>query len=234
MKKLLLCMALLAVLSMPASVGLAQITSTENGHIGHHGCSPCHVTHETDYTEGVPLWSGAQSGETFIMYDDGDAPTQIVSVIADQPTGGTKLCLSCHDGIGSAYIGRHDAGTHSNMGTDLRHTHPVSFPYAPAATALPGEYVHPDDVPQGYLDRIGDVQCSSCHDVHLDGSRSLTYLSGGETIIWHDEVDPDTGDPIPKDPLLRGNGLFIDGFEGGLMCQTCHLKGVVGYTPPVI
>jgi predicted CXXCH cytochrome family protein len=90
------------------------------------------------------------------------------------PTGATRVCLSCHDGTiavgqtrsgriattGSGYVPQ---GSPSNLGTDLRRTHPVSFPpindarvHAPAAS---------DEVK---LDRGGELQCTACHDPHQE------------------------------------------------------------------
>ncbi len=236
MKKMMLYVAALTIAMLPV-VGVAD-------HIGHHGCAACHMPHGTIYTDGVPLWSGLQSSEAITMYDEGNNITRMVADVSDDPTGATKLCLGCHDGIGSGYIGRHEPGTHSNMGTDLRHTHPISFSYAESYNGTVGEYRAPWDLEFGYVDRNGEVQCSSCHDVHLPGNRTLSISTyGGEVPYggYVQDTDQDgnpavdaNGDPIMVenyiDPVLRANGMYYDGADGGQICQKCHLKGVSNYT----
>jgi predicted CXXCH cytochrome family protein len=95
---------------------------------------------------------------------------------AGTPDGASRICLSCHDGtiaVGStrrkeirmnaaAPGGRLPPGR-SNLGTDLRGTHPVSFqPDSSGRTRPPP----PDDAV--HLDRSGKVQCTSCHDPHRE------------------------------------------------------------------
>jgi len=89
------------------------------------------------------------------------------------PTGSSRLCLSCHDGtiaVGETKRGRIKmtqdfipAGTPSNLGTDLRKTHPVSFRPSDAGRTHP-----PPGSDPVRLDRSGQVQCTSCHDPHKE------------------------------------------------------------------
>jgi predicted CXXCH cytochrome family protein len=93
------------------------------------------------------------------------------------PDGATRVCLSCHDGtiaVGrtvkkdiamspAAPGGRIPPGRRSNLGTDLRTTHPVSF--APAPSSRVRSPAPHDDV---RLDRAGRMQCTSCHDPHRE------------------------------------------------------------------
>ncbi len=89
------------------------------------------------------------------------------------PSGGSRVCLSCHDGtvaIGQTMRGRIDVlGTgvggqlksKSAIGTDLRSSHPISVGPRPSPKLrLPpvGDAVK--------LDKRGRVQCTSCHDPH--------------------------------------------------------------------
>jgi predicted CXXCH cytochrome family protein len=89
------------------------------------------------------------------------------------PTGASRLCLSCHDGtiaVGETRKGaiRMRGGNkpiaperRSNLGTDLRRTHPVSV------SALHSKNLRSprmDDAVK--IDRGGLVQCTSCHDPH--------------------------------------------------------------------
>ena len=92
---------------------------------------------------------------------------------AEAFSGATKACLSCHDGTvapgrtragtASAAATPLAAGSPSNLGTDLRGSHPVSI-RPPSSGRLqappPGDRVK--------LDQAGLVQCTSCHDPHAE------------------------------------------------------------------
>jgi predicted CXXCH cytochrome family protein len=95
------------------------------------------------------------------------------------PGGSSRVCLSCHDGtvaVGSTRVSsdsRPDAqrlapGTRSNLGTDLRTSHPISM------RSAPGHGTH-DPVGGGAvsLDPGGEVQCTSCHDPHRQNGDPL-------------------------------------------------------------
>ena len=93
---------------------------------------------------------------------------------AGRPSGATRVCLSCHDGtiaVGQT-LGRHirtniaaiPSGRPSNLGTDLRKGHPVSFVPAPAG----GDTRPPPPGDPVKLDRRGELQCTSCHDPHQE------------------------------------------------------------------
>ncbi|WP_242343968.1 cytochrome c3 family protein [Anaeromyxobacter terrae] len=103
------------------------------------------------------------------------------------PSGASRVCLSCHDGTiaigrttseliamnGAAPGGVIPSTRRSNLGTDLRRTHPISFAPAPAAsTHRPA----PHDAVR--LDRNGELQCTACHDPHAEygGSAEGKFL----------------------------------------------------------
>src|SRR5262252_8288263 len=96
-------------------------------------CLFCHTPHRS--TGEIPLWNHTLSQAIYIPYGSSTAKATI-----GQPTGSSKLCLSCHDGtvalgmvntrvlpiemrggISTMPPGR------SNLGTDLSDDHPVSF-----------------------------------------------------------------------------------------------------------
>jgi len=106
-----------------------------------------------------------------------------MQAVVSQPTGSSRLCLSCHDGVlalASAQLGPavQSTGTsvsalpvtgRSVLGADLRASHPVSFTYDSALAAKRGELVDPRLLPSTVrLDATGQLQCTSCHDPHED------------------------------------------------------------------
>ena len=99
-------------------------------------CIFCHTAH---HSSGVrPLWNRQMPAT------GGYIPYQSNSLKAapGQPTGTSKLCLSCHDGtiaLGNVIsrqqeiamqggVSRMRAGP-TNLGTNLSDDHPISFPY---------------------------------------------------------------------------------------------------------
>lgn len=188
-------------------------------------CVVCHTPHNA-YTEAEanagpgetgPLWNRTLTAVTnYSLY------TSVTRVGSDidatgfgQPTGVSKLCLSCHDGtiaidsFGRAADGSVNTGGTNFMGTinpnanigegsgttgNLSNDHPVAFTFPtptddPEIAATAGGFV------AGTLPLFGatndQMECATCHDVHATGTFG---------------------------PLLR-----VDNNGSGL-CLTCHVK----------
>ncbi len=162
--------------------GRGNIRSTTETRV----CIFCHSSHNSS-SEG-PLWSHetSKTGQ-FRTYARAS-----LEATAEQPTGATKLCLSCHDGTiavgaikglrnpismkGVGSRGEIPDGRRTNIGMDLSGTHPVSIKYS-QASALASSHLRwpPADVENRVgPDAEGYVQCTSCHDPHND-SRSTKY-----------------------------------------------------------
>ena len=125
-------------------------------------CVFCHTPHGADIgpsagpqssVGAVPLWNKTLSGATYTPYSSSSLDAiSVQGASAGQPLGGSKLCLSCHDGVmalGSVRVLRGQAaviggGTGVTMpagsfgatsgftrlvGTDLTNDHPVSITY---------------------------------------------------------------------------------------------------------
>jgi len=106
-------------------------------------CIFCHVTHRAGVT---PLWNRSLSNVAYISYKSTTA-----KAIPGQPTGTSKLCLSCHDGtIALGRLRSHEnllpfTGSdrprgRKNRGTDLSNDHPVSLPYQQVLSSDPRNY----------------------------------------------------------------------------------------------
>ena len=135
-------------------------------------CIFCHAPHNTS---GVrPLWNRDVPVGSYRIYE-----SSTLDARTGQPTGASKLCLSCHDGtiaLGSV-LSRSDrirmaggdfmpAGL-SNLGTDLSDDHPVSFHYTSGLAASDGQLANPQTLRgDTRLDASGQLQCTACHDPH--------------------------------------------------------------------
>jgi predicted CXXCH cytochrome family protein len=123
------------------------------------------------------LWNREDSTATYITYQSSTLRASV-----GQPTGSSKLCLSCHDGtiaLGAVlsrpeeipFVGgiRFLPEGPTRLGTDLSDDHPVSFVYDEALAADRGDLVSPSTLSGDIrLDASGMVQCRSCHDPHND------------------------------------------------------------------
>lgn len=165
-------------------------------------CSVCHIPHRPgSYASPGPLWNHEVSTAMYSTYSS----STMNAVVAGQPGGTSKLCLSCHDGTIAvdSFGGETDgtkfmtAGSNAYIGTDLSDDHPVSFVYDSALAASDGELYDPATRGSGLGSTIqndllsdNNFQCTSCHDAH-DNS----------------------------------NGKFLRiANDNSEMCRTCHIK----------
>lgn len=139
-------------------------------------CVFCHTPHRARTTTGL-LWNREDSAAVYAQYQSSSA-----HAIVGQPTGASKLCLSCHDGtialgeLVSRQLEIPFAGGirfmppgDTRLGTDISDDHPVSFVYDESLAIDNGELASPSTlVNEVKLDRLGEMQCTSCHDAHDD------------------------------------------------------------------
>lgn len=182
--------ALLISLFSIANVTAGSITGTAHdlsaqGYSGGQVCVVCHTPHNSDTSvTDAPLWNHALTAQTFSMYSSGN----LDATQDTQPTGTSKLCLSCHDGVtaidsfggntGSNFVGGSKA---IGAGDNLTDDHPISITYNTALSVTdPGLYdpatravtigENGDKTRSGTVAALllssGKVQCTSCHDVH--------------------------------------------------------------------
>jgi len=195
-------------------VGTAHDLSA-NGYSGGEICVVCHTPHNSDTSVSTaPLWNHAITTSTFTMYSSGT-----LDAIQDgQPTGTSKLCLSCHDGVTAIDSFGGNVGTivmnntQKAVGVDgLANDHPISITYDTTLSQVdPG--LHDPAIQSVTIGSGGDktrtgtvadlmlsggkVQCTSCHDVH------------------NNFVGPGTNDQ----PFLKVTKA------GSQICLTCHNK----------
>ncbi len=167
-------------------------------------CVFCHFPHNANPAE--PLWNHEMSGQTYTPYSS----STLFAAAPGQPSGRSKLCLSCHDGtiaVGSlrhmprgggagVVVGLENtlsaAGSSFVLGSDLSDDHPISINYDTGNSELaPVTVLETNGIK---LDENGQIQCGSCHDPH-----SEVY---------------------PK--FLRKP--YVEGGYGAVLCRTCHDK----------
>jgi len=195
-----------------SALGWSQL----NGEI----CVVCHTPHNAVSPTAGPLWNRTLTAVTnYTMYSPNTIPgSDIQGIFGGQPTGVSKLCLSCHDGtIAIDSFGRNTDGTPFTTGTvfvgalnananigegeltgftgDLSNDHPVAFTFPTAGAD--NEIVQPiGGVIAAVLPLFGtsndQMECATCHDVHATG----TFAK-----------------------LLR-----VDNSAASALCLTCHLK----------
>lgn len=155
--------------NLSAGAPVSEIKATAEQRV----CIFCHTPHHASPV--TPLWSRTTGG-VYYFYGSSSLAAQ-----PGQPSGASRLCLSCHDGtiaIGMLYgaiepipmvggITTLPSGA-SNLGTDLRDDHPISFVYDNSLfMGKKGELIDPSLLPgRGIKLENGRLECSSCHDPH--------------------------------------------------------------------
>lgn len=218
MKKLfvvLLALSLVGGFSAALYAGIAGSVHdfSSEGFSGGRICIVCHAPHNADTSvTDAPLWNHEVTTATYTIYS---SPSFDGSTTIGQPSGSSKLCLSCHDGtvavdsFGGATGTDYISGP-ANIGTDLSDDHPISFVYDTALATADGALGDPSTaivtVGSGSFTQTGTIQdvllladkleCAACHAVHND------FVVGG----------------IGGDPLLKISKL------GSELCFACHVK----------
>jgi hypothetical protein len=193
-------------------------------------CSPCHQAHHAD-SRVIPLWGHTTSTGPWIMYNTNNVPSsQMKAVPSPTPTGPSLACLSCHDGTVAvnSYAGGIQGGSpffltnSANLGTDLTHTHPISFTYdANLVGTGPNQdqFLYNPDTTQvltpdtgvfvpgnnmtinGFL--LGGnhrLECTSCHAVHNNVGTPYNIVNNPDLVI------------------INGTKAGV----GSLLCRSCH------------
>lgn len=226
-----LSLVMMAASLLTSGVASAQAIMTGTAHdftddgFTNEICVVCHTPHNalTELEAGAgagelgPLWN-----RTLTQVSDYTLYTEFTRVGSDidatgfnQPTGVSKLCLSCHDGTiaidsfgrlannsvntgGTTFVGAINANANIGEGSgitgDLSNDHPVAFTF-PTQAQDPEIHAFAGGLVNGTLPLFGpgddQMECATCHDVHATGT---------------------------FDKLLR-----VDNANSGL-CVTCHIK----------
>ena len=200
-------------------------------------CSFCHTPHGA--LSGTPLWNHTLSNAVYQIYQSSSLEANI-----SQPTGSSKLCLSCHDGtVALTQTTRSDAsGVYitpgsANLGTDLSDDHPISFVYSAALSVEDVQIRPPSTLPeQLQLDRSSELQCTTCHNPHdnqygkfmvMSNQRSQMCTSCHDLSGWMTSShESSTAATIgSKDLYLKESGYNTVADNGCLSCHRPHSAG---------
>jgi hypothetical protein len=191
----LLTAALLLFAAQPiwaATITGSQHDFTSKNWSGGRICIACHVAHKSDTSvTDAPLWSHVNSTQTYTLYS---SPTMNAGTMS-QPSGLSKLCMSCHDGTVAVDSFGGMTGTTTitpvnNLGTSLADDHPIGFTYNTALATADGALFDPNTktvtIGSGGQTKTGTIaslllfngklECSSCHDVHNTFTVGASHL----------------------------------------------------------
>ncbi len=213
-------------------------------------CIFCHTPHFA--TGDGPLWNHQMSAAVYKPYT-----SSTLKATVGQPTGASRLCLSCHDGtVALGMVHSRSSGiamntsimpTENNLGTDLTGDHPISFVYDSALATADGNLRDPSTLPQDVrLDRSGQLQCTACHDPHnnqygsflvMDNSGSALCVACHNIVNWPTSAHAVSGKPLPAAliNLMANNQTGTAKTKAvkiltvaGTGCASCHIPHMAG------
>ncbi len=237
--------AVIMALTSVSAQGDSIITSVHNLSVSGPGpvkattqteiCIFCHTPHNA--RPDIPyLWNRRDPAGPYTPYY-----SSTLKAAVGQPTGASRLCLSCHDGTiaPGAVLSQATAmpftasmtGRSSILGTNLADDHPVSFDYAAAAALSNNQLVSAGSLPSVVrLDAAGQMQCTACHNPHNDqyGKFLVMFNQGGALCVschsktkWGGNshaTSPKTWNGIGTDPWPTSSYTTV----AANGCGNCH------------
>ena len=210
--------------------GPGTVRATEVGQM----CVFCHTPHRAAQTRA--LWNRDLAPVTYNLYKSSTLEATIA-----QPTGASRLCLSCHDGttaLGNLRVlsrsGQVSLGPLSgraSLGTDLSDDHPVSFVFDAALALRQGQLADPSSLPALIrLDGAKQMQCTSCHEPHESRNRKFLRIDdrgGGLCTTCHRQKNWIGSSHATSPATWRGTGTnpwpdtpYTTVADNG--CENCH------------
>ena len=161
-----------------------------------------------------------------------------------QPTGPSRLCLSCHDGsiaLGAVRSEARDirmsdngrpiktlpANYSSNMTTDLSNGHPISFTYDKGLYGAAKDQLADPSTLRGDVKLFNNkVECTSCHEAHNDrfGKFLVMNNANSDLCVTCHTLDYWTDKPgIAADSIHKTSRKTWNGFDEDPWARTSYL-----------
>ncbi len=136
-------------------------------------CVFCHTPHNA--APQTPLWNRVNPQTHYRIYRSSTLDARM-----DQPSGPSKMCLSCHDGSMALGNVLSRPMTHpivmtartippgtADLTNDLSDDHPIGFRFDRALANIDPQLRTPEIVTRDLpLGRHGEMHCTTCHDPH--------------------------------------------------------------------
>lgn len=198
-------------------------------------CIFCHAPHNA--TGQKPLWNRHQPPTHYRIYESSTTDARI-----DQPSGPSKMCLSCHDGsIAVGLVASREAPIamsrstippgHADLTQDLTDDHPIGFRFDRALASRDRQLRSPDVVTDLLpLGRHGELHCTTCHDPHnneLGDFLRMPTMRSAICTSCHDMTGWDTCSHATSPERILGRGVdprepLPHATVGDAACLGCH------------
>lgn len=209
-------------------------------------CVFCHTPHNANPSRS--MWNKDLPGITYQLYTSSTLRADL-----KQPTGSSRLCLSCHDGfvaMGNLRVPAADKEltlgpmTGSNvLGTDLSDDHPISFVFDGALAAKHAGIMDPASVPKTLpLDSKKELQCTTCHNAHESKRPKFLRMDnpyGAMCVLCH--KPPGWSLSLHAISPATWNGTGLNPWPGGAgrtvaenACRNCHRTHSAGHGPRLL
>ncbi len=201
-------------------------------------CIFCHIPHREG--SNMPyLWNRSVNESHYTPYYSSTLTADV-----GQPTGSSRMCLSCHDGtiaLGATAAGETEIPFRggirylpeqrpSGLGTDLSDDHPVSFVYDTGLSLENREIRDPSTLPREIrLENNRVLQCITCHDPHddtfgqflvMDNTGSSLCITCHDEKGWNASSHSRSPAVLDRSGTLWPNTDYVTVAENG--CENCH------------
>lgn len=198
-------------------------------------CIFCHAPHNA--SPAAPLWNRSNPQTHYRIYQSSTIDARI-----DQPSGSSKLCLSCHDGsIAIGLVNSRETPipmSHNFMPTgpsdltnDLSDDHPIGLRFDRQLANRDRQLRSPDQVDHRIqLGPRGELDCIACHDPHNNELGNFLRIPTREGALcntchqmagWRQSSHAQSPKPVPTELTMGERLPFRSMADNG--CTTCHM-----------